>query len=77
MLYVIITLRNNIRGGDTVFCDRVKTSDLGSRAHILKKLHGRMIFVPFDFFREGNLWRGPRAVISYIITKQIFFTFLS
>ena len=77
MLYVIITLINNIRGGDTVFYDRIKTSDLGSRAHILKHLFGRMIFVPFFSFCEGNLWRGPGAIISLIITKQIFSIFLS
>ena len=47
---VIITLGGNISGGDTVFYDGVKTSDLGSRAHVLKHLHlhGRMIFGPFE-----------------------------
>ena len=44
-LSVIINLGKNIKGGDTVFYDGVKTSDLGSRAHVLKYLHGRMIFV--------------------------------
>ena len=43
---VIITLGGNISGGDTVFYDGVKISDLESRAHILKHLHGRMIFGP-------------------------------
>ena len=47
-LSVIITLRNNIRGGDTVFYEGVKSSDLGSRPRVLKKLHGRMIFGPFE-----------------------------
>ena len=56
---VIIILGKYISGGDTVFYDGVKTSDLGSRAHILKHLHGRMIFGPFAFFpHEGTLWSG-------------------
>ena len=29
-----------------VFYDGVKTSGFGSRAHVLEKLHGRMIFGP-------------------------------
>ena len=33
---VIITLGKDINGGDTVFYDGVKSSDFGSRAHILK-----------------------------------------
>ena len=41
-----ITLGGNISGGGTVFYDKVKTSDLGSRAHVLKHLHERMIFDP-------------------------------
>ena len=49
-LSVIITLGNNKMGGDTMFYDGVKTSNLGSRAHVLKHLHGRMIFGPFGFF---------------------------
>ena len=50
LVSVIITLGGNISGGDTVFYDGVKTSDLGSRAHVLKNLHGRIIFGPFEFF---------------------------
>ena len=50
LVSVIKTLGNNISGGDTVFYDWVKTSDLGSRDHVLKYLHGRMMFGPFDFF---------------------------
>ena len=45
---VIITLGKNISGGDTVFYDGVKTSELGIRAHILKHLYGRMIFGSFE-----------------------------
>ena len=50
MVSVIITLGKNISGGDTVFYYGVKTSDLGSRAHILKHLHGRMICGTLNFF---------------------------
>ena len=56
MVSVIVTIGKDISGGDTVFYDGVKTSDLRTRAHILKRLHGRMIFGPFDFFlHEGTL----------------------
>ena len=76
LISVIITLGKDISGGDTVFYDGVKISDLGSRAHILKHLHGRMIFGPFEkVFHEGTLWSGYRAVISFILTKQIFLHF--
>ena len=55
---VIITLVTNIRGGDAIFYDRVKTSDSVSRAHVLKYLHGRMIFGPFEFFFMKVLFGG-------------------
>ena len=59
-----------------MFYDGVKTSDLGSRAHILKHLHGGMIFGPFEkVFHEGTLWSGYRAVIYFILTKTIFLHF--
>ena len=73
MVSVIITVGKDISGGYTVFYDGVKTSDLGSRANILKHLHGRMIFSPFEkVFHEGTIWSGYIAVISFILTKQIF-----
>ena len=50
LVSVIMTLGKYICGGDTVFYDGVKPSDFGSRAHILKHLHGRMVFGPFEFF---------------------------
>ena len=51
-------------GGYNVFNNVVKTSDLGSRDHVLKKLQGRMIFGPFgEKNNEGTLWRGHRALI--------------
>ena len=46
LLFVIITTGTNITGGDTVFYDWVKSSDLGNRDYVLKHLHGRMIFGP-------------------------------
>ena len=73
MVYVIITVGKDISEGDTMFYDGVKTSDLGSRAHILKQLHGRMIFGPFETVsHEGTISRGCKSVISLILTKQIF-----
>ena len=48
LVSVIITLGENISGGDTLFYNGVKTSDLGCRAHVLKHLHGRIIFSPFE-----------------------------
>ena len=45
---VMITMEKYIRGGGTVFYDRLETSDLGSRSRVLKHLHGRMIFGPFE-----------------------------
>ena len=73
---VIITLVDNISGGDTVFYDGVKTSDLGNRAYALKHLHGRIIFGLFEkCLHEGTLWRGPRTGVYFIITKQIFVNF--
>ena len=68
----IITLGKDISGGDNVFYDGVKPYEFGSRAHILKHLYGRMIFGPFEkVFHEGTLWSGYRAVISFILTKNI------
>ena len=76
MVYVIITVGKDISGGDTVFYDGVKKSELGSRAYILKYLHGIMIFGPFEkVFHEGTLWSGYRAVVSFILTKQIYLHF--
>ena len=60
-----------------MFYDGVKTSELGSRAHVLKHLIGRMLFGPFErCFHGDTLWRGHGAVISFNITKNIP-TFLS
>ena len=76
MFSVIITVVKDISGVDTVFYDGVKTSDLWSRAHVLKHLHGRMIFGPFEKkFHEGTLWSGYRAVISFILKKKFLHFF--
>ena len=76
LVYVIINLGGGITGEDTVFYDGVRTSDLGSREHFLKHLHGRKIFGPFETkIHEGTLWRGHRAVIYFILAKQIFLYF--
>ena len=50
LVSVIIILGKDISGGDTVFYDGVKSCDFGSRAHILKHSHGRMVFGPFEKF---------------------------
>ena len=66
----------DISVGDTVFYYGVKTSYLGSRSHILKHLHGRMIFGPFEkVFHEGTICSVYRAVVYFILTKQIFLHF--
>ena len=65
MVSVIITVGKHISGGDTVFYHGVKTSDLGSRSHILKHFYGRMIFGPYEkVFHEGTLWGGYRAIFT-------------
>ena len=48
LVYVIITLGGIISGGNIVFYDGFKTSDLWSRSHVLNNLHGRMIFGTFE-----------------------------
>ena len=77
LLSIIITLKTYMRGGYTVFYDRVKTTDLGIRAHALKYLHGRMIFGPFEtIYHEGTLWRGHRELKTLCSQKTNIFTFL-
>ena len=58
LVYVMITLGTNKSGGDTAFYDGVKMTDLGIRAHVLKRIHGRIIFGPFErCFHESYIWR--------------------
>ena len=47
LVSVIITMDIYISGGDIVFYDGLKKTDLVRRAHVLKHLHGRMILGPF------------------------------
>ena len=75
LVSVRITVGKYIRGRDTTFYDAVKTYDFRSRAHVLNFLHRRMIFGPFEKNYEGNLWRGHRAVISFILRRQRFLHF--
>ena len=76
LVSVIITLGKDISGRDNIFYYGVKSSDFGSRARILKHLHGRMVFGPFEeVFHEVTLLSGYRAVIYFILTKQIFLHF--
>ena len=76
LVSVIMTLGKYINGGGNVFYDGVKTYDLGSRANVLKNLHGRIIFGPlYIYFCEGNICRGHRAIKLFILTKQIFLNF--
>ena len=73
LVSVIITMGKDISGGDTVFYDGMKSSEFGSRDHILKHLHGRMVFGQFEkVFYEGTLWSKYRDLISFILKKQIF-----
>ena len=72
LVSVIITMGNNIRGGYIVFYAGVKTFVLGSRAHVFKQLPWKNdIWSIWKKIHEGNLWRVHRAVISFILTRQI------
>ena len=73
---IIITPVTNISRGDTVFDHILNKTNLGKRAHVLRHLNGRMILGSFErFFYEGYLWRGHRAIISFI-TKTLFCEYL-
>ena len=53
-----------------MFYDGVKTSDLESRSNVLKYLHGRIIFQPFEEkIHEITIWRG-HGILS--LTKESF-----
>ena len=75
LLSILINLGANVIVGETLFYEGVKTSDLINRVHVLKYLHGIMIFGTFEKNHEGTIWRGTRAVISVIISKNIFVHF--
>ena len=48
LVSIVITLEKFISVLDTAFYDGVNTYELGSRYHVLKNLHGRMIFGTFE-----------------------------
>ena len=77
LVYVIIDMENDISGGDTVFYDGVKISNLRSRSHILKKFTWKNDIWSIKKNHEGTLCRVHRAVISFILTRQIFLHFYS
>ena len=56
LVSVIITLGANISGGDTVFYDVIKQTGLVKRAHVLKKLHRRIIMGQFERFYHEVLF---------------------
>ena len=73
---IIITLGKDIGGGYTVFNEGVISSHFGSIYHILKHLHGIMVFCTFEkVFHEDTLWSGYGALIYLIRTKEIFLHF--
>ena len=77
LVSVIINLGTNISGGDIVFYDGVKQTDLGKISHVLKHLHGRIIMGPFErCFNEGYLWRGHRVGIYFILKKIVCISFV-
>ena len=68
---VIVILGTNVSGWDTVFYDGVRIYNLVLRDHFLKNLHVRCIAYPFEkSFRKVTLWKGNRAVISFICNTK-------
>ena len=73
---VIITMVTNISRGDTMFYDGVNHQIWEIELTSKKNSHGRMIFGQFEiFFHGGSLQIEHRAVIYFIIKKQIFLHF--
>ena len=74
LVSVIITMVTNISGGNTVFYEGVKNTDITKISHVLNHLHGRIIMGPFErFFHEVYLWRGQRAAILFTLLKNVYF----
>ena len=66
----------NVDGGDKKIYDGICKYNLGQRAHVLKHLHGRFIIETLKkIYHEGNLWRGYRSIISFVLHKSIFMHF--
>ena len=76
LFHVIITLGKYITGGDTTLYDGVKKSELSSIYHVLKNLHGIMIFVPLKKkSRKYSLKRTQSSNILHahkIISPQFY-----
>ena len=73
ILLVIIILRTDVNGDETVFYDGKNMNEIGERGHVLKHSHGRCVIGSFDKnLREGSIWTGQRAVLSFILHKSIF-----
>ena len=55
-----------------MFYDGVRYNDLVKRDHLLNNLYGRCDVGSFEIcFHEGYLWRGHKAVISFIPHRNI------
>ena len=72
LVSVIITLGGGLCGGNTVCYDGMKISDMGSRAFVLKHLHGRIILFNVKKNHKGTRRRGHGVVLSFILEKDIF-----
>ena len=48
LLSVIIVLRTDVRGDESVLLNGITTNDTGKRAHVLKHPHGRCVVGAFD-----------------------------
>ena len=62
----IITLGKYISGVYTVFYDGLKTSDFGSRAHVLNNLHGRMICVLYKKYLHGKTFSMDQTSFFHV-----------
>ena len=77
LLSVIIILRKDVPGDETVFLNGVTMNDIGNREHILKHTCGRCVVGAFDTnLHEGSIWNVPRSVTYFILHKSIFIHFL-
>ena len=77
LLSMIIILGADVNGDETVFYDGENMNDIGKRAHVLKNSHGRFVIGYSDkILHEGSIWTGHRAVLSFILHKQIFLHFV-
>ena len=67
---MIITLRTNINGGETILIYVMTINDMGKRAHVIKHSHGRFVVGASDkILRKVSIWTGHRVGISFILHK--------